>query len=85
VLEAVCNVAVAKKIRVDDRSPATDRGAMIEWLRELRSGRRAYRPDEVEDRVLALARARLDYDTLRVEFDGEDFRYVGVRGAAEEG
>lgn len=73
-LEAVCNVDIAKKVRDDDRGDRADQGSVIDWLREMRSGERAFAAEEVRQRVRELARARLDYDTLRVEF--RDGRFV---------
>jgi ATP-dependent Clp protease ATP-binding subunit ClpA len=73
-LEAVCNVDIAKKVRDDDRGARDDRRSLIDWLREMRNGERAFAPEEVKRRVRDLARARLDYATLRVEF--RDGRFV---------
>ena len=33
-------------------------------------------PEEIREKVQERTRAQLDYDTLRVEFDGEGFVYV---------
>lgn len=77
-LEAVCNVEIAKKVRRDDRSCEADRGAVVDWLREMRSGERPYRPDEVREKVLGLARASLEYQAVRVTWDGEQFDYLPV-------
>ena len=79
-LERVCNVEVAKKLRRDDaRSPA-DRGALVDWLREIRSGQRAFDLDEVKQRVLGATRTRLPYDTVRVDFRDGEFFYDGLGG-----
>jgi ATP-dependent Clp protease ATP-binding subunit ClpA len=78
-LEAVCNVDIAKRVRSDDRGEDDDRRALIDWLREMREGERAFAPEEVKRRVLETARARLDYDTLRVEFRRGRFVYVAER------
>ena len=74
-LESICNVELAKKVRRDDRRVSRDRGALVTWLRELRSGKRAFSASEVRDRVLKKTRARLGYDTVRISFDGERFVY----------
>jgi len=79
VLEAVCNVDIAKKIRDDDGGDPGDRDALIAWLREMRNGDRAFSPDEVRRRVQEMARARLPYQTLRVEFRAGRFYYVTER------
>jgi len=78
-LEAICNVEIAKKVRRDDSSREADRGAVVSWLREIRAGERPYRADEVREKVLGLARASLQYDGLRVTWDGEQFDYLPVK------
>jgi hypothetical protein len=78
-LEAICNVEIAKKVRDDDRGSEGDRREVIEWLRQMRAGERPFDAAEAKRRVAELARARLDYDVLRVVFDGENFKYVPVR------
>jgi len=75
-LEAVCNVEIAKKVREDDRSRKVDRKQIIEWLREMRAGERPFDAEEAKRRVAELARAQLDYDALRVVFNGDSFEYV---------
>ena len=52
--------------------PATATVTLLDWLREVRAGKRAYQPEELKRRVLELSRARLDYDALRIEFDEID-------------
>jgi ATP-dependent Clp protease ATP-binding subunit ClpA len=79
-LEAVCNVDIARKIRTDDRSDEAQRGALIAWLRDMRGGERPFSADEVRERMAERARARLAYDTLRVEFREGEFRYAAERG-----
>ncbi len=78
-LEAVCNVDIAKKVRDEDRAPLADRRALIGWLREIRAGERAFSPEEIRDRVQELARSRLDYDRLRVDFVDERFVYLAEK------
>jgi hypothetical protein len=80
-LESVCNVAISQRIRRDDRRGATDRDALLEWLRALRRDARPFDPNEVRGQVLSNVRAKLDYASLRIAFrDGafvyepEDFR-----------
>jgi ATP-dependent Clp protease ATP-binding subunit ClpA len=79
MLETVCNVAIAKRIREDDRRPEADRGSLVAWLREMRDGKRAFDAEEVRGRVLELARAHLEYDTLGIGFRDGAFRYAPVR------
>jgi len=74
-LDAVCNVDIAKKLRCDDRGDTGSRRALLDWLREARSGDRAFEPEEARRRVVERARARLDYDTLRVDFRDGSFVY----------
>jgi hypothetical protein len=78
-LEAVCNVDIAKKVRDDDRGDRDDQSSVIDWLREMRNGERAFAAEEVRQRVRELARARLDYDTLRVEFRNGRFVHTTER------
>jgi MoxR-like ATPase len=80
VLESVCNVEVAKKIRREGRPGSGNLTAAVGWLRELRNGGRAFDPEEVKRRVLDLARARLDYDTIRIAFGPGGFEYVPATG-----
>lgn len=85
-LEAICNVAIAKKIRRDDRAvERAEREATIDWLREIRQGKRAYAAEEVRRRVMELARARLDYDALRILFEDGGFDYVAEQRGTEPG
>ena len=75
-LESVCNVEIAKKIRNEDRSSGDDRAQLLDWLRELRDGKRAYDAQEVRRKVLELARVRPGYAALEISFDGESFSYT---------
>jgi hypothetical protein len=79
-LERVCNVEVAKKVRRDDDGDGGNRQALVNWLRELRDGRRAFDLEQVKRRVIDSSRARLGYDTLRVVFDDGEFDYLPVDG-----
>ncbi len=77
-LESVCNVEIAKKIRVEDRASNEDRTRLIEWLREVRAGERAYDAEDVRQRVMDLARIKPGYDALSIGYDGERFTYTPV-------
>ncbi len=79
-LEAVCNVELAKRVRRDDRRPEGDRRQLVQWLREVRAGQRAFDPDEAKQRVLEQARAHLGYDTLHIRFEEGEFEYAPYRG-----
>ena len=74
-LDSVCNVEIARKIRVDDRRSNIDKESTVQWLREMRTGSRPYRADEVRRRVMELAGARLDYHTLHIVFEEGEFAY----------
>ena len=74
-LEATCNVGISKKIRRDDRREGPERKSLLDWLREIRSGERVFEAPEVKQRIVELARAHLDYDTLRVVFRDGCFEY----------
>jgi hypothetical protein len=75
-LEGICNVEIAKIIRRDDRNAQADRDELVGWLREMRSGGRPFDGEEVKNRVEALAKAHLDYDTLKIVFEDGEFQYV---------
>jgi MoxR-like ATPase len=75
-LDAVCNVSIANRIRGDDRRSPADSAPAVDWLREMRAGRRAFQAEEVRRRMRELAGARLDYDVLRVVFADDEFRYL---------
>ena len=78
VLEQVCNVEIAKKIRRDDRGCADDRADLIEWLRELRELSGTLDLEEVKRRVLEATRARPGYRAIRVVFENDTFEYHAV-------
>lgn len=84
VLDSVCNVEIAKRVRKDDRSEVTDRQELIAWLRELKKGERPFDANEVERRVLDSARARLDYEELEIVFREGVFHYLPVGGGSDE-
>ncbi len=83
-LESVCNVEIAKKIRADDDRAGTDRQRTVDWLREVRAGRRPFDAEEARRRVLEIARARLSYDTIRIVFRDGEFDYLPERSRGEE-
>ncbi len=78
VLEQVCNVEIAKKIRRDDRGGTDDRTALIDWLRELREGSGALDLEQVKRRVLDATRAHPGYRAIRVVFESDRFEYHAV-------
>lgn len=79
VLESICNVEIAKKIRRDDHGDERDREQLLSLLAEMKEGKRAFHPDEVRKAALDLTRASLGYDAVRVGFDGEEFTYEGAQ------
>jgi len=78
VLERVCNVEVAKKIRRDDRGPSDDRRDLVAWLRELRERADGLDLAEVKRRVFEATRAQTGYAAVRVVFEDGRFDYVAV-------
>jgi ATP-dependent Clp protease ATP-binding subunit ClpC len=78
VLERVCNVEVAKKIRRDDRGPSDDRPGLVTWLRELREREETLDLDDVKRRVLDATRAQTGYAGLRVVFENGRFDYAPI-------
>lgn len=84
VLESVCNVEIAKKIRDDDSASGVDREELLGWLREMREGSRPYEQNEVRSRVLDLTKASLGYDRIVVRFVGGKFVYRTAGGTESE-
>jgi ATP-dependent protease Clp ATPase subunit len=80
-LESVCNVELARKVRRDDQAQHPRRDALVDWLREIRAGKRAFSAEEVKQHVVEQARAQLGYHTIRVTYDGEQFHYSTEDGA----
>ncbi len=81
MLESVCNVEIARKIRADDRGRRVDRRSLLGWLRDMRAGKRAYSAEQVRRRVLSRTRADLAYDTLRIVYEGQAFAYRAGNGS----
>jgi ATP-dependent Clp protease ATP-binding subunit ClpA len=75
VLHDLCNVAVSKMIRADDRNLSRGAGDALAYLREIREGERAYDPEEVQARVRRVARARVSYGRIVVDAEGERILY----------
>ena len=73
VLDRQCNVEVARKVRRDEAPRPRRRGELLAWLREIRSGERAFDAGEIHGQVLEEARARLPYGAIEVDFDGGEF------------
>ena len=69
---------LAKKIRRDDSGAGEDRASLVSWLREIRSGQRAFDAEEVKRRVLGRARATLAYRRLRIGFREGRFVYEPI-------
>ncbi len=78
MLEQVCNVEIARRIRRDDRREDSDREQVVAWLRRVRSSGEPVDLDEVRQRVVATTRASLDYDTLEIAFEDDAFVYRPV-------
>lgn len=79
-LQRHCNIEVSKKLKRDE--PAGDRNVrpILDYLREVRAGRRIYRERELERRVHEQARVRVPY--RRVRIDCRDGRFVYETGRA---
>lgn len=75
VLDRHCNVGAARKIRSDQASTPVDHRELLQWLRDMRAGERAFDAREVRERVLGQARARLPYDTLEIDLADDGFVY----------
>ena len=79
VLESVCNVELAKKVRRDDRSESGDRQEILTRIREMRAGDRPFDAETVKRQVSELSRAQLDYDIVRIAFRDDQFEYLHER------
>jgi len=79
MLESVCNVEVAKRIREDDAGSDSGRRETIDWLRRVRQGEAPFDPEEIRRRVIESTRARLDYDAIEVVFEDGEFAFRPVR------
>lgn len=74
-LEAVCNVAISRRIRDDDRRGPADRRGVLERLRALREGGSPFDPNALRREVLGTVRARLSYRALRIAHRDGAFLY----------
>ena len=73
-----CNVEVSRRIKQDDLSGSGERRETVEYVRDLRRGDRAFEAAAVEAAVREMAKAILPYRRLRIDHDGESFRYEGL-------
>ncbi len=74
-LQRHCNIEVSKKLKRDESNPKRQVQPVLEYLREVRSGQRLYRPTEAARLVNTQARVRVPYHTLRIDFRRGKFRY----------
>lgn len=74
-LEEICNVAVSRRIRKDDRGGPADQRTLLARLRDLREGSGPFDANALRREVLGAVRARLDYDALRIAFEDGAFVY----------
>ncbi|HEV8336455.1 MAG TPA: AAA family ATPase [Candidatus Polarisedimenticolia bacterium] len=72
-----CNIEVSRKIKQDEIPGSAGRDETIQYLREVRSGDRAFESEAVERKVLRQARVRLPYRRLIIDESGGEFRYRG--------
>jgi MoxR-like ATPase len=72
-----CNIEVSRKIKQDEIPGSADRDETIQYLREVRSGDRAFESEAVERKVLRQARVRLPYRRVIIDESGGEFRYRG--------
>ena len=79
VVDRYCNVEVARKLLRDEQPHRRIHSELLTWLREIRSGERAFNVAEVRGRVMDETRARLPYRRIEVDVEGEEFIYRGLR------
>lgn len=78
VIRQRCNIEVSRLIKKDDLSGSGERRDTVQYVRDLRRGERAFERAAVEATVREMARAVLPYRRLRIDHDGEAFRYEGL-------
>jgi len=76
VLDAVCNVEVAKRLPRGPSADERESTEILRWLREIRAGSRPFDLDEVRRRVLEKTRAQAGYAVMRIHFSDGQFQYV---------
>jgi len=80
-LQRHCNVEVSKKLKRDEKSTDRNVRPILEYLREVRAGRRIYREHDAERLVHAQARVRVPYRRLRIDFRDGEFVYEAGKAA----
>jgi hypothetical protein len=78
VIRQRCNVEVSRRIKKDDVAGPSERNETVQYVRDLRRGDRAFERAAVEATVREMAKAALPYRRLRIDHDGEEFRYEGL-------
>ncbi|MFQ5670469.1 MAG: AAA family ATPase [Acidobacteriota bacterium] len=78
-MESLINVEISRKIKAEDKRRRPGIKRVVRYLRDLKTGRRAFDLEDVQFRVIRETRARVPYSHVRVEFRDGEFLYRGVR------
>ncbi len=77
-LESLVNVEVSRKIKGDELKRRPGGARLLQYLRELKQGRRVFDLNEVRARVMKQARARIPYRRVVIDLADGEFTYLGV-------
>ena len=80
-MESLINVEISRRLKVDERRRRTGYRRTLDYLRELKLGKRPFDLDEVRGRVMDQTRVRVPYRRFRVDLVDDDFTYEGVQEA----
>ncbi|MEE9218122.1 MAG: AAA family ATPase [Acidobacteriota bacterium] len=78
-LQQYCNVEVSKKLKRDEIETDRKVQPVLEYLREVRAGKRVYRHAQAQQLVHAQARVRVPYRRLRIDYRRGKFVYETER------
>jgi MoxR-like ATPase len=78
-MESLINVEISRRLKADERRRRTGYRRTLDYLRELKLGKRTFDLDEVRGRVMDQARVRVPYNRFRVDLADDSFTYQGVQ------
>ena len=78
-MESLINVEISRRLKADERRRHTGYRRTLDYLRELKLGKRTFDLDEVRGRVMNQARVRVPYSRFRVDLSEDSFTYEGVQ------
>jgi ATP-dependent Clp protease ATP-binding subunit ClpA len=80
-MESLINVEISRRLKADERRRRTGYRRTLDYLRELKLGKRPFDLDEVRGRVMDQTRVRVPYSRFRVDLVDDTFTYEGVQEA----